>query len=178
MSSFQKYYAKLTEIADFLLHNPELGYKEFKTSSKIEAEINKISPELKVEHYLNTGLKVTLTNGSQKTIGIIAEMDSLYQPNHKVADTSTGAAQACGHYTQVTTALAIMNEIITNHRLKDFGANLAFIFTPSEEFVDLAWRKQQKEAGKIDYFGGKQEAIKLGIFDDIDYCVSDRKSVV
>ena len=172
MSSFQKYYAKLSEIADFLLHNPELGYKEFKTSSKIEAEINKISPELKVEHYLNTGLKVTLTNGSQKTIGIIAEMDSLYQPNHKFADTNTGAAQACGHYTQITTALAIMNEIITNHRLKDFGANLAFIFTPSEEFVDLAWRKQQKEAGKIDYFGGKQEAIKLGIFDDIDYCVS------
>ena len=138
MSSFQKYYAKLTETADFLLHNPELGYKEFKTSKKIEDEIHKISPGLKVEHYLDTGLKVDLTNGSQKTIGIIAEIDSLYQPNHKLADTNTGAAQACGHYTQVTTALAILNEVISNHRLEDFGANLAFIFTPSEEFVDLA----------------------------------------
>ncbi|MBA1394336.1 carboxypeptidase, partial [Lactobacillus sp. XV13L] len=149
MSNFQKKYPKIAEIADFLLHNPELGYKECKTSERIEDEIHQISPRLKVEHYLKTGLRVTLPNNKQKTIGIIAEMDSLYQPNHKLADANTGAAQACGHYTQVTTALAIMNEVVANHRLEDFGANLAFIFTPSEEFVDLAWRKQQKETGQI-----------------------------
>ena len=84
----------------------------------------------------------------------------------------TGAAQACGHYTQVTIALAIMNELVKNKRIGDFGANLAFIFTPAEEFVDLEWRKKQKAEGKITYFGGKQEAIKLGVFDDVDYCVS------
>lgn len=65
-----------------------------------------------------------------------------------------------------------MNELVKNKRIGDFGANLAFIFTPAEEFVDLEWRKKQKAEGKITYFGGKQEAIKLGVFDDVDYCVS------
>lgn len=44
--------------------------------------------------------------------------------------------------------------------------------SPSEEFVDLDWRQKQKDEGKLTYYGGKQEAIKQGVFDDIDYCVS------
>lgn len=172
MSSFQEYYPELQEIAGYLLHNPELGYKEYKTSKKVLAEITKISANIKVEHYCGTGLKVIFDNHRPKTIGIIAELDSLYQPAHKYADPETGAAQACGHYTQVTTALALINELVKNDRLKDFGTNLAFIFTPAEEFVDLNWRKRHKLAGDFTYFGGKQEAIKLGVFSDIDYCVS------
>ncbi|MBI1721756.1 amidohydrolase [Lactobacillus crispatus] len=172
MSSFQEYYPELREIAGYLLHNPELGYKEYKTSKKVLAEIAKISTNIKIEHYCKTGLKVMFDNHCPKTIGIIAELDSLYQPGHKDADPETGAAQACGHYTQVTTALALINELMKNDRLNEFGTNLAFIFTPAEEFVDLNWRKKHKLAGDFTYFGGKQEAIKLGVFDDIDYCVS------
>lgn len=70
-----------------------------------------------------------------------------------------------------STALALINELMKNDRLNEFGTNLAFIFTPAEEFVDLNWRKKHKLAGDFTYFGGKQEAIKLGVFDDIDYCV-------
>ncbi|WP_288646586.1 M20/M25/M40 family metallo-hydrolase [uncultured Lactobacillus sp.] len=172
MSSFQEYYPRLRELAEYLLHNPELGYKEYKTSKAVEEVIRQIAPKTKVEHFCNTGIKVGFNNQRDKTIGIIAELDSLYQPGHKYTDGETGAAQACGHYTQVTTALAIMNELMKNKRISDFGTNLAFIFTPAEEFVDLEWRKKQKAAGKFIYFGGKQEAIKLGVFDDIDYCVS------
>lgn len=172
MSSFQEYYPKLRELAGYLLHNPELGYKEYKTSKAIEEAIHEIVPTVKVEYFCNTGIKVVFNNHRAKTIGIIAELDSLYQPGHKYADSETGAAQACGHYTQVTTALAIMNELVKNSRLNEFGTNLAFVFTPAEEFVDLEWRKQQKAKGNLVYFGGKQEAIRQGIFDDIDYCIS------
>ena len=172
MSSFQEYYPRMRELADYLLNNPELGYKEYKTSEAIEEAIHEITSMAKAEHFCNTGIKVVFNNHQTKTIGIIAELDSLYQPGHRNADSETGAAQACGHYTQVTIALAIMNELVKNKRIGDFGANLAFIFTPAEEFVDLEWRKKQKAEGKITYFGGKQEAIKLGVFDDVDYCVS------
>lgn len=172
MSSFQEYYPRMRELADYLLNNPELGYKEYKTSEAIEEAIHEITPMAKAERFCNTGIKVVFNNHQTKTIGIIAELDSLYQPGHRNADSETGAAQACGHYTQVTIALAIMNELVKNKRIGDFGANLAFIFTPAEEFVDLEWRKKQKAEGKITYFGGKQEAIKLGVFDDVDYCVS------
>ena len=172
MSSFQEYYPRMRELADYLLNNPELGYKEYKTSEAIEEAIHEITPMTKAEHFCNTGIKVVFNNHQTKTIGIIAELDSLYQPGHRNADSETGAAQACGHYTQVTIALALINELMKNDRLNEFGTNLAFIFTPAEEFVDLNWRKKHKLAGDFTYFGGKQEAIKLGVFDDIDYCVS------
>ena len=79
--------------------------KEFDTSSATvreaaialdckEAEIAKISTNIKIEHYCKTGLKVMFDNHCPKTIGIIAELDSLYQPGHKYADPETGAAQA------------------------------------------------------------------------------------
>ncbi|MBT8938439.1 M20/M25/M40 family metallo-hydrolase [Lactobacillus delbrueckii subsp. bulgaricus] len=172
MSEFEKYYPKISNLSTKLLDNPELGFKEYQTSKLIEDEIKSISPSIKVEHYLGTGLKVIFDNHKPKTIGIIAEMDDLYQPKHFKANPETGAAHACGHYTQVGIALAMINEIVKAERLKEFGTNLAFIFTPAEEFVDLDWRQEQKAKHKLDYFGGKQEAIKQGLFDHINYCVS------
>lgn len=172
MSSFTAYYPTATKIAHNLLHNPELGFKEFTTKQIIVQAIHDIDPNIKIQEFLDTGLKVDFNHGKKRTVGVIAEIDALYQPKHFLANPKTGAAHACGHYTQVVIALAMINELVNNDRLKDFKSNLSFIFTPAEEFVDLAWRKQQKEAGKISFFGGKQEAIKRGVFDDIDCFVS------
>lgn len=172
MSYFSRYFPKARDLAEKLFNSAELGFKEFQTSKIIENELKRIDPKLKAEHYLKTGLKVVFDNHRKKTIGVIAEMDALYQPKHFNADPETGAAHACGHYTQVVIALAMINELVKSSKLKDFDTNLAFIFTPSEEFVDLDWRQKQKDEGKLTYYGGKQEAIKQGVFDDIDYCVS------
>lgn len=172
MSAFEKYYAKAQELSVKLLNNPELGFKENITQKIILDEINSIDPNIKTERCLKTGIKISFDNNKNKTIGIIAEMDALYQPKHKKANSNTGAAHACGHYTQVVIALSMINEIVKGKRLQDFDTNIAFIFTPAEEFVDLDWRKRQKEIGKLTFFGGKQEAIKEGVFDDIDYCIS------
>lgn len=57
MSSFQEYYPRMRELADYLLNNPELGYKEYKTSEAIEEAIHEITPMVKVEHFCNTGIK-------------------------------------------------------------------------------------------------------------------------
>lgn len=43
MSSFQEYYPRMRELADYLLNNPELGYKEYKTSEAIEEAIHEIT---------------------------------------------------------------------------------------------------------------------------------------
>ena len=85
MSSFQEYYPRMRELADYLLNNPELGYKEYKTSEAIEEAIHEITPMVKVEHFCTTGIKVVFNNHQTKTIGIIAELDSLYQPGHRNA---------------------------------------------------------------------------------------------
>lgn len=172
MDYFDEYYPLIDKIADDLFTHPELGYKEFHTSQTVENEIKRICPKANIKHFSGTGLRVDFNNGSSKTIAIIAELDSLYQPSHFAANSETGAAQACGHFTQVTAALSIINNLVKTDAISNFGTNLAFIFTPAEEYVDLSFRKKAKAAGKISYFGGKQEAIKLGIFDDIDYCIS------
>src|SRR5699024_12190974 len=39
------------------------------------------------------------------------------------------------------------------------------------EFVDLARRAELREQGEITWFGGKPEAMMLGVFDDIDAAV-------
>ena len=71
MSEFEKYYPKISNLSTKLLDNPELGFKEYQTSKLIEDEIKSISPSIKVEHYLGTGLKVIFDNHKPKTIGII-----------------------------------------------------------------------------------------------------------
>lgn len=145
MSTFEENFNHIQVIADNLLHNPELGFKEFKTCKIIENEIHNIDPTLQIKYFLKTGLKVTFNQGKDKTIGIIAEIDALYQPGHSLANSETGAAHCCGHYTQVTTALAMINELVKKKRLEEFNTNLAFIFTPAEEFIDLDWRQEQKQ---------------------------------
>lgn len=42
---------------------------------------------------------------------------------------------------------------------------------PAEEFVELEYRDGLIEDGKISFIGGKQEFIKLGEFDDVDFMV-------
>lgn len=92
MSYFSRYFPKARDLAEKLFNSPELGFKEFQTSKIIENELKRIDPKLKTEHCLKTGLKVVFDNHRKKTIGVIAEMDALYQLEHFNADPETGAA--------------------------------------------------------------------------------------
>ena len=40
--------------------------------------------------------------------------------------------------------------------------------TPAEEYIELQYRQTLVDNGDIEFFGGKQELIKLGFFDDVD----------
>ena len=42
------------------------------------------------------------------------------------------------------------------------------IAVPAEEFIEVERRMNLRESGSIEFMGGKQEFIKLGIFDDVD----------
>ncbi len=46
-----------------------------------------------------------------------------------------------------------------------------FIFVPAEEYLDLRYRDELLKNGTIAYYGGKPEAMRLGVFDDIDCAV-------
>ena len=52
--------------------------------------------------------------------------------------------------------------------LSELSGDITLLATPAEEFVELEYRGNLRKDGKITYFGGKQELIKKGYFDDVD----------
>jgi len=50
----------------------------------------------------------------------------------------------------------------------ELDGDVAFVAVPAEEYVELEYRERLRQDGKIRFFGGKQEYIRLGVLDDID----------
>jgi metal-dependent amidase/aminoacylase/carboxypeptidase family protein len=100
---------------------------------------------------------------------LIAELDALIVPAHPAADPVTGAVHACGHHTQVGIACAVIADLMS--RPWDLPYDLVVVFVPAEEYIDLDTRRALRDAGEIAWFGGKPEAMRLGIFDDVDVAV-------
>lgn len=110
-------------------------------------------------------------NRPRRRIAVVAELDAVISPAHPDADPTTGAVHACGHHTQVGIALAAFAHLVATGAWKQADVDLTFVFVPAEEFVDLARRAELREDGTITWFGGKPEAMMLGVFDDVDAAV-------
>lgn len=155
-------------IGDDLLGCPELGYREEKTSAKIcEAfECFGIPYE---KGMAITGVKGTLKGqGDGPHICIIGELDAVPCAAHPFADKESGAAHACGHNAQLTAMLGAAIGIKKSGVLDKFPGTVSFFAVPAEEYIDLDYRRSLRDAGKIKYFGGKQQLVYEGAFDDID----------
>ncbi|WP_240430379.1 M20/M25/M40 family metallo-hydrolase [Suicoccus acidiformans] len=171
MSYFERNFAKMQDIAADLFAHPELGYKEFYTKSRVEDFIHDVTPETEIHYFSTTGMRVNLNTGQKMTLAFVAELDAVKVPGHFQADPETGAAHACGHFTQVTTALSLYGYLTEDKRYQYYDFNFAFIFVPAEEFIDLEYRQSLIDEGVITYMGGKPEAMKLGVFDDVDFAM-------
>ena len=158
--------AEILSIADFLLHNPENGYKEFKTSAFVKSELEKLGLQVRSDLAI-TGLRADADSGKPgPKIAIMGELDALPVPSHPYADKDTGAAHACGHYAQLTMMLAAAK--VLTPVIRELSGSIAFIAVPAEEFQSLEYCRKLIAEGRITYCGGKPEFIKLGVFDDID----------
>lgn len=166
-----KTYQALLDLTEDLFRHPELGFKEHRTKEKIAAYLSDYDFEA-ISEFAGTGMKYVLTTGHDKTLALVAEMDAVYAPKHFMADPETGAAHNCGHFSQVGAILGLVDRIMSQpHILATLDYNLQVIFVPAEEYLDLTYRQELKAQGLIEYFGGKQEAIRLGVFDDVDLAV-------
>ena len=166
--SFKEQYDEIAGIARTIFDHPELGYKEFKTRKTVEDFLQKVNPDIDLQSFSTTGLRTSLGTGKPLNIAFIAELDAVYAPTHWHSDKGTGAAHNCGHYTQVAIALALYKHYFETKAYEALDFTLTFIFIPAEEYLDLAYRDGLLANGTISYYGGKPEAMKLGVFDDID----------
>ncbi|WP_367108744.1 M20 aminoacylase family protein [uncultured Psychrobacter sp.] len=126
---------------------PELGFKEFKTSSFIVDKLQSFGIEVH-QGLGGTGVVGTLKNGSGPTIGIRADIDALpIAEQNEVTHKSThdNCMHACGHDGHTSVLLGTAKHLSEN---KNFSGTIYFIFQPAEEVL-----------------GGAKAMIDDGLFD-------------
>ena len=159
---------EIIEIGEQIFNNPELGYKEHKTSALVKEVFKKLGLSYE-ENLAVTGVKA-LAKGKSSDIkvAIMGELDAVVSPMHPCADPNTGAAHACGHNAQIANMLGAAMGLILGDVLDKLHGDVVFMAVPAEEYVELEYREKLRNEGKIKFFGGKQEFIRIGAFDDID----------
>ncbi|MGL5544169.1 MAG: amidohydrolase [Cetobacterium sp.] len=151
--------------------NPEFGYKEFK-GTEIVSNYFKNELGLEVEEGIAyTGCRARANKDIEgPKVAILGELDAISCSDH-VDSNELGAVHACGHHIQIAGMLGAATGLIKSGILAELGGKVDFMATPAEEFVELGYRTKLREEGKIKYFGGKQEMIYNGSFDDVDMAV-------
>ncbi len=147
--------SKILDLSDSIFRNPELGLKEYKTSSAMQGLLKEagFSVEAGIAG-METAFRATLGSG-RPTIALLAEMDAL-----------PGIGHGCGHNIagMASVGAAVSLAPVLKQHLKDKGS-LVVLGTPAEEL------------GK-----GKIEMVKHGVFSDIDAAMmvhgSSKRTVV
>ncbi|WP_462425811.1 M20 family metallopeptidase [Fusobacterium varium] len=151
--------------------NPEFGYKEFETTKTV-SDFFKNELGLEVEEKIAyTGCRARINEDKfGPKVAILGELDGISCSEHPDAN-SIGASHTCGHNVQIAGMLGAAVGLIKSGVFKELDGKVDFIATPAEEFIELAYRSKLKADGHIKYFGGKQELIRKGAFDDVDMSI-------
>jgi len=160
---------EIVKIGKSIFNEPEEGYREYKTAQKVKEEFEKLSIPC-TGGYAITGIKGTIRCGSKgPRVALLGELDAIINPEHPKADRKTGAAHACGHFAQIAWLLggAIGLKAVAD----SLTGSIALLAVPAEEFINMGFREDLRKRGEIQYFGGKQEFIRLGLLDDIDIAI-------
>lgn len=161
---------KIIEIGKKVLEKPELGYKEFETASLVKNCFDELGLDSK-DGIAYTGVKATLGKNDGFNVCIIGELDSIVCSEHPNANTENHAAHACGHNVQIANMLGAAIGLTQGGIIDNLGGKITFMATPAEEYIELDYRKSLKDEGKIKYYGGKQQLIYEGEFDDVDAAI-------
>jgi len=152
--------ADITAWGDAVLANPELGFKEYKTSALARDVFDSLGVAYEYP------LAVTGVRGSIQgkpggvNVCLIGEMDCVANTGH-----------SCGHNAQVAVLLGAACGLVKSGVLGELAGAVTFFAVPAEEYIDIPFRKQLAERGGISYLSGKQELIASGAFDGIDMAI-------
>ena len=158
---------KIIEAGKKIYSNPELGYKEV-LSTKVASNFLKDLGIDVIENIAITGcLGQVNSKKNGPKIAVMGELDSIICPDHKDSN-DIGNMHCCGHNIQVAGMLGCALGIIKSGVLEFLDGKIDFMAVPAEECIDLDFRKKLQSDSKIKYFGGKQELLYRGYFDDVD----------
>ncbi len=157
---------EIIAIGNKILENPEMGFREHKTAELVDGTLRGLGIPTEC------GLAVTGVKGelpgreSRARVAVIGELDAVVCSTHPKAEPVCGAAHACGHHAQIAAMLgcAMGLSLVSG----ELDGDVVFLATPAEEYVEIGYRERLRDRGEIDFFGGKQELIRKGVFDSID----------
>ncbi|MFD4820419.1 M20 peptidase aminoacylase family protein [Peribacillus butanolivorans] len=135
------------ELFDHLHQNPELSWKEVKTTSYIADFLKRNGCNVST-FTVHTGVVGELGEGSL-TVGVRADMDSLWQE----VNGTFQANHSCGHDAHMTMVLGML--LLLNELKIELPGRLKLIFQPAEEMGDGALKMIEKQViDDIDFLYG------------------------
>ena len=157
---------ELEALARQVFAAPELGFKEHRTAKVVHEWFDRLG--LRHQDGIGvTGSRAVIDGGaSGPTVAILGELDSLLCWEHPDRDPSTGAVHACGHNAQL--AMMLGAGLALREVAPELAGRIVLMAVPAEEYVELEERLAMKDAGKLEFLGGKAEMVRLGAFDDVD----------
>ena len=167
---------KIVALGRSIFSEPELGYKEFKTADKVK----KVFDELGYAY--QDGVAITGIVAPRKgrksniRVAVMGELDAVVAPGHRCANKETGAAHSCGHNCMCAGLVGVGYAFAGTGIMEELSGDVVLMAVPAEEYVEIEYRNELKKAGKIWFLGGKQEFVKLGVFDDIDIMIMQHTS--
>lgn len=151
-----------------IAEEPELGYKEVKTSAKVREAFDRLGIAYETGFGV-TGVKARLAGaGHRRTVALLGELDAIVCREHPMSDPVTGAAHCCGHNVQIANLIAVAMAMKDVDAMKYLGGDLVLFAVPAEEYVEIEYRNKLREEKKIEFLGGKAQIIAEGGFDDVD----------
>ncbi|MBP3361143.1 MAG: amidohydrolase [Clostridia bacterium] len=161
---------EIIKIGEEILKRPEIGYREENTSQIVRNKFSELEIAFTYPHAV-TGVKGKIKGKSDGVnVCVLGELDAVKCKGHSFADDS-GAAHACGHNVQIASMLGVAQAIKASGMMNELDGSVTFFAVPAEEFLDMDYRKSLRDSGIIKYFGGKQQIIYEGGFDDVDMSI-------
>ena len=157
----------LVTIAKTILKNPEPGFRELKTAKLVAEQFGALGMQPR------SGLAITGVRADASgtapgpTMAVLGELDSLIVGEHPHADPVTNAAHACGPPCPIAMMLGAASALTNPDILDNLAGRIAFMAVPAEEYIEIEFRDGLRQAGKIEFLGGKPEMVRLGEFDDV-----------
>ncbi|TWU06585.1 p-aminobenzoyl-glutamate hydrolase subunit B [Symmachiella macrocystis] len=158
-------------IGEAIMDAPELGFKEYRTADLVKETFTDFGLSFD-DQLAITGVKAVLRGGKPgPTVALMGELDALQVPDHPRACAETGAAHACGHNAQIAGMLGAALGLSQSGVAEQLAGTIVFFAVPAEEYVEIGYRLGLVKQGRTSFLTGKQELIRLGLFDDVDMAV-------
>ena len=159
LSCVEKYKSLIVEVEQTIWKNPEIGYKEWKTSRYLADIFQSLGYQVTLAGDI-PGFAAQIDTGRPgPVIAIVAEEDSIICPEHPEADPATGAVHACGHNAQSAYLVGCAAALAEPGALDGLCGSIRFLSIPAEETIALEYRSKLIQGGTIHYLAGKIEFL-------------------